>query len=105
MAHHRQLALHIARVQLGFQRLNLGVFGRRSLLQRIGHLGLGQGNRVALFPLGQLQPLMQLLLKLAIAHLLEDVGVPCLVDLEGFAAVGGRRFRALPYVPFLLVIA
>ena len=105
MAHHRQLALHIARVQLGFQRLNLGVFGRRSLLQRIGHLGLGQGNRVALFPLGQLQPLVQLLLKLAIAHLLEDVGVPCLVDLEGFAAVGGRRFRALPYVPFLLVIA
>ena len=104
-ARHRQLALHLACVKLGLQRLNLRVFGSRSLLQRIGDLGLSQGNRVALFPLGQLQPLMQLLLKLAIAHLLEDVGVPCLVDLEGFAAVGGRRFRALPYVPFLLVIA
>jgi len=28
------------------------------------------------------------LLKLAIAHLLEDVGIPCLIDLEGFAALG-----------------
>ena len=91
-ARHRQLALHLACVQLGFQRLNLRVFGSRRLLQRVGHLSLGQGNRVALFPLGQLQPLMQLLLKLAIAHLLEDVGVPRLVDLEGFAAVGADDF-------------
>ena len=48
--------------------------------------------RLALCPLGQLQPLMQLLLKLAIAHLLEDVGIPRLVDLEGFAAVGADDF-------------
>ena len=88
----RQLALHLARVQLGFQRLNLRVFGRGSLLQHIGHLGLGQGNGVALFPLGQFEALVQLLLKLAITHLLEDVGIPRLVDLEGFAAVGADDF-------------
>jgi hypothetical protein len=35
---------------------------------------------------------VQLLLKLAIAHLLEDVGVPRFVDLEGFAAVGADDF-------------
>jgi hypothetical protein len=61
-------------------------------LQGIGDIGLGQGNRVALFPLGQLQPLVQLFFKIAIAHLLEDVGVPCLVDLEGFVAVGADDF-------------
>jgi hypothetical protein len=48
-------------------------------LQRIGHIGLGHGNRVALFPLGQLKPLVQLLFKIAITHLLEDVGVPRVV--------------------------
>ena len=35
---------------------------------------------------------MQLLVKIAIAHLLEDVGVPRFVDLEGFAAVGADDF-------------
>ena len=91
-ARHRQLAHHLARVQLGFQRLNLCVFGRRSFLQRIRRLRLGQGNRVALFPIGQFEALVQSLLKLAIAHLLEDVGIPRLVDLEGFAAVGADDF-------------
>ena len=61
-------------------------------MQHIGHLGLGQGNGVALFPLGQFEALVQLLLKLAITHLLEDVGIPRLVDLEGFAAVGADDF-------------
>jgi hypothetical protein len=89
---HRQLARHLARVELGFQRLNLRVFGRRCFLQRIGDIGLGQSNRVALFPFGQLQPFVQLLLKIAIAHLLEDVGIPRLVDLEGFVAVGADDF-------------
>lgn len=68
-------ARHLARVKLGFQRLNLRVFGRRCFLQRMGDLGLGQSNRVALFPLGQFEALVQSLLKLAIAHLLEDVGI------------------------------
>jgi hypothetical protein len=89
---HRQLARHLARVELGFQRLNLRVFGRRCFLQRIGHLRLGQGNRALLFPLGQLQPLVQLLFKIAITHLLEDVGIPRLVDLESFVAVGADDF-------------
>jgi hypothetical protein len=35
---------------------------------------------------------VQLLLTLAIAHLLEDVGIPRLIDLEGFAAVGTDDF-------------
>jgi hypothetical protein len=35
---------------------------------------------------------VQLLFKIAIAHLLEDVGVPRLVDLEGFVAVGADDF-------------
>jgi hypothetical protein len=35
---------------------------------------------------------VQLLLKRAIAHLLEDVGIPRLVDLEGFVAVGADDF-------------
>ena len=49
-------------------------------------------TRIAFSPLGQLQPLTRLLLQLAIAHLLEDVGIPRLVDLEGFAAVGADDF-------------
>ncbi|MDP3228049.1 MAG: hypothetical protein Q8N13_08725 [Acidovorax sp.] len=61
-------------------------------MQRIGELGFGQGNRVALFPLGQLKPLVQLFIKIAIAHLLEDVCVPRFVDLEGFVAVGADDF-------------
>ncbi len=61
-------------------------------LQGIGDIGLGQSNRALLFPLGQLQPIVQLLFKIAIAHLLEDVGVPRLIDLEGFVAVGADDF-------------
>ena len=60
-------------------------------MQRIGHIGLGHGNRVALFPLGQLQPLVQLLFKIATAQLLEDVGVPRVADLEGFVAEGAGQ--------------
>jgi hypothetical protein len=54
----------------------------------MGDIGLGPSNRALLIPLGQLQPIVQLLFKIAITHLLEDVGVPRLVDLEGFVAVG-----------------
>ena len=58
----------------------------------MGQLGLSQGNRVALFPLGRLQPLVQLFLKIAIAHLLEDVGLPSLVDFECFATMRADDF-------------
>jgi hypothetical protein len=71
-------------------------------LQRIGGIGLGQSNRALHFPLGQLQSLVQLLLELAITHLLEDVGVPRLVDLEGFVAVGADDFVHGGWI-FLLV--
>lgn len=35
---------------------------------------------------------MQLVLKRAVANLLEDVGIPGLVDLGGFAALGADDF-------------
>ena len=50
------LQVHLSGSELGLQGLNLRIFAGRSALQRIGDLGLGQGNRVALLPLGQLQP-------------------------------------------------
>ena len=89
---HRQLADHLTGSELGLQGLSLRVFAGRSALQRMGDLCLGQGNRALLFPLGQLQPLVQLLVKIAIAHLLEDVGLTRFVDLEGFAAEGADDF-------------
>ena len=58
----------------------------------MGEIGLGQSNSALLLPLGQLQPLVQQFFTIAIAHLLEDVGVPRLVDLEGFVAVGADDF-------------
>ena len=57
-------------------------------MQHIGHLGLGQGNGVALFPLGQFEALVQLLVEIRVAHLLEDVGIPGFVHLERLVAVG-----------------
>ena len=87
-----QLPRRFAGLQLGFQRLNLSVFGCRCFLQRISDIGLDQSNRALLFPLGQLQPLVQLLFKITITHLLEDVGVPRFADLEGFVAVGVDDF-------------
>jgi hypothetical protein len=40
----------------------------------------------------RLKPLVQRAVKLAIAHLLENIGVPSLVDLESFVAVGAGNF-------------
>ena len=45
--------------------------------------------------------LAQLFVKVAIAHLLEDVGVPRFVDLERFAAVEADDFRNCDW-PFLV---
>jgi len=42
--------------------------------------------------LGQFKPLMQLLLKSAVANLLQDIGVASFVDFEGFVAVGADDF-------------
>ena len=69
--------------ELGLQGLSLRIFAGRSALPRISYLGLGQVNCALLSPLGQLQPLVQLL---------KDVGVPRFVDLEGFAALGADDF-------------
>ena len=81
------LLAHLTCRGLGLQGLSLRIFAGCSVSQFIRELGFGQGNRVALFPLGQLHPIVQLFVKVTIAHLLEDVGVPRFVDLEGFAAV------------------
>lgn len=68
--------------------LILRIFASRSALQLIGELGLGQGNRVAPFPLGQLQPLVQLFVKIAIAQLFEDVSVPASSILKALLQCG-----------------
>ena len=44
--------------------------------------------RLALCPLGRLEALVQLLLKLAVARLLEDVGIPRLVVLKALLQWG-----------------
>ncbi|WP_100408711.1 hypothetical protein [Acidovorax sp. 69] len=86
------LQAHLTGSGLGLQGLNLCIFAGRCALQLMGELGLSQGNRVAFLPLGQLLPLVQLLGKIAIAHLLEDFGVFSFVALEGFAAVRADVF-------------
>jgi hypothetical protein len=53
---------------------------------------LGEFDGIALVLLGQLKALVQLLLKLAVANLFDDVRVPGLVDLECFAAVRADDF-------------
>ncbi len=82
-----QLARHLTRIQLGLERLDFGILGYRRLLHFAGNLRLGKLDRIALVLLGQFKPLMQLLLKSAVANLLQDIGVASLVDFEGFAAV------------------
>ena len=57
-----------------------------------GQDALGKLDGIALVLLGQFKPFMQLLLERAVAHLLEDICVPRLVDLEGFVAVGADDF-------------
>ena len=77
-------------IEPGLQFLDLGVLGCGSLLQFAGDLGLGELDGVPLVLLGQFEPLVQLLLELVVANLLQDVRIPGLVDLEGLCRSAGR---------------
>eukprot|EP01022_Parablepharisma_sp_SALTPOND_P009847 TRINITY_DN14066_c0_g1_i1.p1 TRINITY_DN14066_c0_g1~~TRINITY_DN14066_c0_g1_i1.p1 ORF type:complete len:1308 (-),score=476.92 TRINITY_DN14066_c0_g1_i1:655-4578(-) len=87
-----QLAFHLRRIDLRAQLLDLGILAGGSLVHLGHHPGLGQFDGGALVLLGQRQPLMQLLLELAIAYLLEDLGVTRFVDLECLAAMRTHDF-------------
>ena len=82
-----QLAFNFLAFQLCRQGLDLGVLPRGRLEHFVADGLLGQLDCADLFLLSQFQALVQLLLEFAVAHLLEDVGVAGLVDLEGFVAV------------------
>ena len=87
-----ELLRDLTGIELGLQFLDLGVLGRGSLLHFAGSLRLGKFDGVPLVLLGQLKPLVQLLLELAVANLLDDVRVPGLVNLECFPAVRAVDF-------------
>lgn len=74
------------------QGLDFCILGCGSFLQFGGQLRFGQLDSTLLVLLGQLQPFVQLLLKRAVAHLLQDVRIAGLVNLEGFVAVGADDF-------------
>lgn len=89
---HRELARDIAGLELRLEFLDLAVLGGGGLLQFAGGPGLGEFDGGALVALGQFQPLVQLLLEIAVAHLLQDVRVAGFVDLECLAAMGADDF-------------
>lgn len=69
------------------RRRGLGCLCRRRLLELGSDRHLRQLDRGGLLLRRGLEPVMQLLLELAVADLLDDVGVPGLVDRKGLAAV------------------
>ncbi|MET1047458.1 MAG: hypothetical protein ABWX70_12285, partial [Hyphomicrobium sp.] len=74
------LALHPAGLEPGLELLNDRIL--------VGsNPGLGELNGVQFLSLGQFEALMQLLLELGVTHLLENVGIASLVDLEGLGAM------------------
>ena len=88
-----RLARNLTRIQLGLECLDFGILGYRRLLHLAGNLRLGKLDRIAHVLLGQFKALMQLLLKSAVAYLLQGVGVASLVDFECFAVVGVDDFE------------
>ena len=84
---HGQLLGHVVGVELGLERLDLGVLGGGGLLQLRGELRLGELDGAGLVLLGRVQALLELGVELLGAHLRDDVGVTGLVNGEGFAAV------------------
>ncbi len=64
----------------------------------------GEFDGVPLVLLGQLKPLVQLLLELAVANLLQDVRVPGLVNLECFPAVRADDFMHDYLLPSALAL-
>jgi hypothetical protein len=65
---------------------------------------VGKLDGIALVLLGQFKPFLQLLLERAIAHLLQDICVPRLVDFECFVAVGADDFMHVGCFRFSFVV-
>ena len=106
---HGELPRNLTGIEPSLQFLNLGVLGSGSLLQFVGDFRLGEFDGASLILLGELKSLVQLLLEIAVANLLQNIRVPSLVDLECFPAVRAgdfmhdylefrvdRRHRAVP---------
>ena len=73
----RQLLLHGSGLELPLEFLNFA-----------GFFGHGQLNGIAFVLLGKGKTFVELLFEIPVAHLFEDVGIACLVHLEGCLAVG-----------------
>jgi hypothetical protein len=84
---HGELARHLAGIETGLQPWISASLAAAACCSSLAAARRGQLDGVALVLLGQLQPLVQLLLEGLVAHLLQDVRVAGLVDLEGLAAV------------------
>jgi hypothetical protein len=89
---HGKLARNIPRIEFALQLLDLRILGRGSPLQFAGGFGLGQFDGILFVLLGKLESVMQLLLELSVAYLLEDVCVSSFVNLKRFAAMRAGNF-------------
>jgi hypothetical protein len=85
---HSELQFVLAGLQASLKCGNFGVFAGGVLHQPGLRLSLSQLNGVFFLDMGGVQAFLELLLKLFVAHLLEDVGVAGFVDFEGFGAMG-----------------
>ena len=89
---HGKLARDIPRIEFALQFLNLSVLGCSRPLQFAGGLGLGQFDGILFVLLGKLKTIVQLLFKLTVAYLLQDIGVSSFVNLKRFAAMWAGNF-------------
>ena len=83
---------YLSGLKLSFEVCNSSIFDGGRLLQLVGQFGLCELDGVDFFLLRKCQSIMQLLIELAVADLLEDVRITGLVNLEGFGAVGADDF-------------
>ena len=87
-----QLQLNLTSFELGLQLLYFGILGRSSFLQLTRDLDLSKLNGITLILLSQFKTFVQLLFEVTITNLLQDIRIPCLIDLEGLAAVRADDF-------------
>ena len=99
---HGKLQRHSTGVKIRFQFLNFRVFGCGSLLHFTTNLFPGEFNGIQLFLLGQLEPLMQLLLELGVPNLLQNVCIPGLINFECFLTMWANYLVHSGIVSFCL---
>ncbi|WP_245632301.1 hypothetical protein [Edaphobacter aggregans] len=87
-----EFPLDFSGVKLGLQFLNLSVLSRGILLRFAGSPCFGEFDGVLFILFSQLKALVQLALEVAVSHLLQNVRVPSLVNLECFPAVRAANF-------------